>query len=317
MVAKPHMVYNHIVGKSRALIALILLGGLVFPRAALAQDKKTIVVLPFTGGNLSKAELKDLTLVFEASLSKVATLQVIDQAQREKVLAYLNPELLTCNDPSCAITIGKALSAATVVLGTIVPASGTLSVAMRVITVRTGKSIRTDSEAVASAAELPHALRLLASALFGAPLASSPGEEALTEAQEKQQRLRALESLREDLQDSIAQVKVKRRNAQTWGWVSLGFGAACATLSGVSWYLSDLAYQNYLNTSDTEEAARYRSQVVMWDSIMLGSAGAGVLSVGISIPIFLLSPDARAETNELKRVESEMASLAGTGGKAP
>jgi len=317
MVAEQHMVYNDSVGKAHILFALILLVGFVFPGIAFSQNKTPIVVLPFTGGSLSQTELVNLTLLFEESLSRVDSLQVIDQSRREKVLAYLDPALLTCEDLDCAIRIGKALSASTVVMGAIVTESGKLAVTMRVVTVTSGRSIKTDSAGVASAAELPQAVRLLASALFGAPLAGSASAEGLTKTQEKQQRLEALESFREDLQESIAQIKVKRRNAQTWGWVSLGVGVASATLSGVSWYLSDLAYKDYLSTSDTDEAAYYRQRVVLWDTIMLASAGTGVLSAGISIPLFVLSPDSRAEMAELKRVESEIAALASPEGIGP
>src|SRR5512136_1281523 len=103
MVAKLHMVYNDVVGKARILLALILLMGFVFPRGAFAQSRIPIVVLPFTGGNLLKTELMNLTLQFEESLAGVDTLQVIDQSRREKVLAYLDPALMTCEDLDCAI----------------------------------------------------------------------------------------------------------------------------------------------------------------------------------------------------------------------
>jgi TolB-like protein len=317
MVAKLHMVYNDSVGKARILFALILLVGFVFPGIAQAQGRTSIVVLPFTGGNLSKTELVNLTLLFEQSLSRVDSLEVIDQTRRERVLAYLDPGLLTCDDLDCAVRIGKALSAATVVMGSVIVESGKLAVSVRVVTVASGRSIKTDSAGVASAAGLPQAVRLMASALFGAPLADSGGTGGLTAAQEQQQRLDALEDLRADLEDSIAQIKVKRAKAQTWGWVSLGVGAAAATLSGVSWFLSDLAYQDYLSTSDTDEAAYYHKQVVLWDTIMIASAGTGVLSVGISIPLFVLSPDSRAEMEELKRVESDITSLKTPAGIKP
>jgi TolB-like protein len=309
MVAEARKVYNDSVEKARWLIALMLLMALFCPGAAFSQTPKAIVVLPFTGGGLSKAELLNLTLLFEERLSRVDSLQVIDQSQREKVLAYLDPVLLTCADIGCAVRIGRALSAATVVMGTIVNESGKLVVSMRVITVSSSRSFKTEGAPVSSAAELPQALRLLASALFGAPLAGAAGSESLTEDQQKQLRLAALESLREDLKAELARIKQVKRTAQTWGWVSLGFGVGSAALAGVSWYLSDLAYQNYLSTSDTDAAERYRQQVTMWDSVMMASAGASILSIGISIPLFAPSPDSRATTKELRRVESEVAAL--------
>ena len=289
--------------------ALILVMGFVFPGIAFSQNKASIVVLPFTGGDLSKTELMKLTLVFEESLSRVDSLQVIDQPRREKVLAYLDPAFLTCEDLTCAVKIGEALTATTVVMGTIVGESGKLVVSVRVVTVASKRIFKTDGAGVGSAAELPQAVRIMASALFGAPLSGSSGAEGLTATEEKQQRLNALESLRADLNASIAETNLKRVRAQTWGWVSLGFGVTSAALSGVCWYLSDLAYQEYRSTSETAAAAYYRQQVLMWDTLMLVSAGAGVLSVGISIPLFVGSPNSRAEMNELKRVEAEMAAL--------
>jgi hypothetical protein len=317
MVAKLHMVYNDSVRKARLLFALFFLGAVVFPGITFSQSRTSIVVLPFTGGNLSKTELMNLTLLFEESLTKVDSLEVIDQPRRERVLAYLDPALLMCEDLGCAVRIGRALSAATVVMGTIVTESGKLAASVRVVTVASGRSIKSNSAGVASASDLPQAVRLLASALFGAPFAGSMGAEGLNQTQEKQQRLEALESLREDLQDSIAQIKVKRRSAQTWSWVSLGFGVASAALSGVSWYLSDQAYKEYVATSETAKAEYYHKQVVLWDTIMLASAGTSVLSVGISIPLFVLSPDSRAEMEELKRVESDIAALAAPEGNKP
>jgi hypothetical protein len=96
--------------------------------------------------------------------------------------------------------------------------------------------------------------------------------------------------------------------------VSLGVGAASATLMGVSWYLSDVAYQEYQSTSDTATAVYYRRQVLLWDTFMLVSGGTVVLSLGISIPLFVINPDSRAGTGELKRVGSGMAALASAEG---
>jgi TolB-like protein len=314
MVAKSRMVYNDSVGKVRILLTLILLAGLVFPGTAFSQSKTSIVVLPFTGGNLSKTELADLTQVLEESLSRVDSLQVIDQTRREKVLAYLDPALLTSEDVGSAVKVGEALSAAIVVMGTVGRESGKLSVKVRVITVATRKMISTESAGVASAAELSQAVRIIASALFGAPLSGSSGGEGLTETLEKQHRFSVLESLQADLKESIAQIDRKRAKAQTLGWMSLGIGVASAVFSGVSWYLSDVAYREYRSTSDTTTAEYYHQKVVLWDTLMFASAGSGVLGVGVSIPLFVLSPNSRAEKAELKKVESDIATLAAPAG---
>lgn len=113
-----------------------------------------------------------------------------------------------------------------------------------------------------------------------------------------------------DLKESIARINAERAKTRTWGWMSLGVGVAAAAFSGVSVYLSDLAYRDYLSTHDTAAAAYFHQRVVLWDTLLLVSAGAGVLGVGVSIPFFALGPDVRTEREALKKVESEMASLA-------
>ena len=130
----------------------------------------------------------------------------------------------------------------------------------------------------------------------------------------EQQQSNALESLRAGLNETPAERAQKQAKARTWGWVSLGVGAASATLMGVSWYLSDVAYQEYQSTSDTATAVYYRRQVLLWDTFMLVSGGTVVLSLGISIPLFVINPDSRAGTGELKRVGSGMAALASAEG---
>jgi TolB-like protein len=314
MVAKPPGVYNKSMGKARMLIALFLLAGFVSPWTAGSQSRTALVVLPFSGAGLSKTELADLTQVFEESLAGVESLQVIDQTRREKVLAYLDPALLTSVDIASAVKVGEALSAAIVVMGTVISQNGMLSVKVRIITVATGKMVSTESAGVASAAELSQAVRIIASALFGTPFSDSPEGEGRTETLAKQQRFSVLESLQADLKESIAQIDRKRARARTSGWVTLGIGVAATAFSGVSWYLADLAYQEYQSTHDTTAAAYYHRKVTLWDTLMFLSAGTGVLSVGVSIPFFALSPNSRAEKEELKRVESEMVSLGVPGG---
>jgi len=188
--------------------ALILMMGLVSPGIAFSQDKVSTDALPFTGGNLSKAEPLNLTLLLDESLSRVDSFPAIDTSRRE------------------------------------------------------------------------------------------------------QQQSNALESLRAGLNETPAERAQKQAKARTWGWVSLGVGAASATLMGVSWYLSDVAYQEYQSTSDTATAVYYRRQVLLWDTFMLVSGGTVVLSLGISIPLFVINPDSRAVSGELKRVGSGMAALA-------
>jgi hypothetical protein len=317
MVAKPSVVYNGLVGYSRVLFAFILLAGLVVPGYVYPQKSNSVVVLPFSGSSLTKAELASLTRVFEESLSGISTIQVIDQVRREKVLAYLDPRLLTSDSQGDAVTIGEALVAATVVTGAVVAESGVMTATFKMIDVETSRAVSARTAGAASFEELSQAVSIAAFALFGVPLAESTDLEDSTTVQARQQGLAVLSSMRADLRNSIAEIDRRREKALTLGWVSLGVGVASAALSGLSLYLSHLAYDNYRSTSDTVKAEHYRRQVVAWDSIMMASGGAGALCVGISIPFFVLSPNSRDEAAKLKRVEADITSLTSPEGGSP
>jgi hypothetical protein len=295
--------------KPRTLFLLTIVVCFLGAGGGFAQEKVSITVFPFTGGGLSASELQSLTLIFEESLSKVASLQVIDRSKREKVLAYLEPSLLTCEDVACAIRAGRTMSADTIVLGTISEAGQKRVITATVIDIKSGKGRKVESPGSESMTELTQAARLLASTLFGTLAPGDSSADAARADLENQQRQKALESMRVNLRTTIAEIDRKRAAAHAWGWAFMGVGIASAGLSGVSWYKSDQAYKDYKSTSDTARAQYFREQVTMWDTLMLVSAGTAVLSLGGSIPFFVLSPNSREEKKELKRIETEMSAL--------
>jgi hypothetical protein len=302
--------------RPRTLFLLILLMCSLVAGGGFAQQKVSIAVFPFTGGGLSASELRSLTLIFEESLSKVASLQVIDQSKREKVLAYLEPSLLTCEDIDCAIRAGRTISADTIVLGTISGAGQKRVITATVIDVKSGKGRKVESPGAESMTEMTKAARLLASTLFGTLAPGDSSADAASADLANAQRSKALESLRANLRTTIAEIDRKRAASHAWGWAFMGVGIVSAGLSGASWYKSDQAYQDYKSTSDTARAQYYREQVTLWDTLMLVSAGTAVLSIGGSIPFFVLAPNSREEKKELKRIETEMGVLENREGTA-
>lgn len=286
------------------LLICFLAGGNVF-----SQEKVIITVFPFTGDGLSASELKSLTLIFEESLLKVNSLQVIDQSKRERVLVYLDPSLLACVDLDCVLRAGRAVSADAIVLGTISTTGGQFVLTAKVVDLGTGKSRQAESAGSPSVAELGSATRLLASTLFGPAAPGASGRAQAGAELENAQRLKALESLAANMRANIAEIDRKRAAVRKWGWVFIGVGAASAGLAGTCWYLAEQAYQGYLSTSNAELAAYYHSRVTLWDTLTIVGGGAAVLSVGGSIPFFVLSPSSRTEEKELERIETEMSTL--------
>ena len=225
------------------------------------------------------------------------------------MLAYLDPALLKCADLECALKAARALSADTALLGTITKQGEKIVLSVKLIDVKLGKSIKASTTEAGSKGDLPRVIPILLSTLLGTPVASASGGSGLTADQVNQQKLEVLEALRAELKATIAEINKKRSVAHTWGWSLMGVGAVSAGLSGVCWYLADQAYQGYQSTGGTSEAEYYRGKVTLWDTLMLVSAGTSVLSFGGAIPSFALSPNSRAESNELKRVETEISAL--------
>ncbi len=299
---------------------LILLAALsVFaPAAAPSQERERVVVIPFTG-DAPAADQQTVTQLFEQALFKLDSFQVIDRAQQQRVFAYIDQSLLSCADEECAIKVAEALSAGAVILGTVSGLEGALQVSATLVDSIQGKSVAAASARAASADDFPRIVPGLLSTLLEkrplpAPIAPAPPVDADKLRQEKLHqeallKLQGLESLRAELKATIAATDKKRSLARTWGWALVGGGAVSAVLSGVSWLVAARAYQNYRSTADTAAAERYRTQVTAWDTIMLLTAGTGVLSIGGSISFFALSPDSKPETEQLKRIEGDIGAL--------
>jgi len=277
------------------------------------QATVSIVVMPFTGAEVPEADLKAITQLFEDSLPRFDSLQVIDQAKRARVLAYLDPSLLTCADAACSLRAAKALAADLVVLGTVARRSDALVIEAEAINVKSGRTGGKESVEAASQSDLPRILRILSSTLLATTVPQAFAAAAPEDEEEALQKRQALESMRATLNLQITEIKEKRAKAQRWGGAFAGRGAVSAGLSGVCWYLSDAAYAAYQSTSDTDLAAYYRRKVTLWDTLFLVSAGTGVLSIGVSVPFFALGPTSRAEEKELAQVESELLLLESPG----
>jgi hypothetical protein len=293
---------------STCLILLLSLA-LFTPERSFCQEKMNIVVMPFTSSDLSEKDLETITLLFEDNLLKVDSLQVIDQEKRVKVLAFLDPSLLKCADVECALRAAKGLSADTVVLGTVAQRGGTLVISAKSIDVKSGKSVRIESVESVSMADLPRTIRILSSTLLGTPASGESIAVTPETEQETLRRLKALESMRVNLNASIAEIKKERAKAHAWGWAFLGAGAVSAGLTGVCRFMSEQAYENYWSTSEVSKVEYYHRQVILWDTLTMVSAGTGVLTIGCSIPFFLRGPSSLAEKIELKRIETEINKL--------
>ncbi len=120
------------------------------------------------------------------------------------------------------------------------------------------------------------------------------------------ERLGSLLLQKKDIESQIRRNNETRKVKKLAGWISLGIGILSGGFSGYSYFMSDTAYNNYIDTNITSEAVRYREYSVMWDTLMFVGAGGCVGGLTLSAIIFLSAPDNKKEALELERIDREI-----------
>ena len=113
-----------------------------------AQDKPLVSVLPFNtanGGGISDADAASLTSFFEVVLINTGRYKVVEQTQADSILKTQAISLSGCADESCAIEIGKLLTADTIVLGGVNKIGGIYLLTVKMVSVELGESVKADN----------------------------------------------------------------------------------------------------------------------------------------------------------------------------
>jgi TolB-like protein len=137
--------------------------------------------------------------------------------------------------------------------------------------------------------------------------------------QENQQRLERLASVNKeissladrkaDLQNRLHKQTAVRKNFNTLAWISLGGGILSSGFGFLAYFVADAAYENYIQTSSTSEAAMYKIKVQTWDTLMLVGAGVGLTGFGTATILFLSRPNLQKTTDELLDIELKVNQL--------
>ena len=155
--------------KIKKLPALVLL--LISMVSLQAQEiLPRVAILPFDSINVSKADTAALWVLFETAMVKTAAFDVMEQNKISEVMDAQKQSLAGCTDESCAIEVGKLLSAEQIVLGTVSAVGDKYLVSAKIIDVTLGRNIRADRVESGSVAGLTDGVELLAFKLAGLPL---------------------------------------------------------------------------------------------------------------------------------------------------
>ena len=127
----------------------------------------------------------------------------------------------------------------------------------------------------------------------------------------KQDELDELQCRKIELELQFSAIEESQKKHSIGGWASLGVGGASAILSGTSFLLSWMKYQDYLSAGESEWQD-LKDQYKMWDLIGYISAGVAVVGGGTGAVLWLTSPDTKENVSlsaELAIVNSEIERL--------
>jgi TolB-like protein len=132
--------------RARVLVSLLFAAVLGGAYAQAGPDLPVITVLDFAATSVSAAEARVITDVLSTYIVRTGAYRVIDRNQREAILEEIEFSYSDCSDRSCQLEIGRLLSAAQLVVGSIGRIEGWLVATVRLVAVPTGQVLGSVSE---------------------------------------------------------------------------------------------------------------------------------------------------------------------------
>jgi TolB-like protein len=132
-----------------------------------AQENRRTAVVPFNAVGVSENEAMIITGLFETALVNTKSFSVIEQSQIVDIMEAQAYSLGGCTDESCAIEVGKLLSAEQIILGDLSTIGGKIILNAKIIDVEKGFNIKADNVEASGMGEMTTAVELLAYKLAG------------------------------------------------------------------------------------------------------------------------------------------------------
>ncbi|MDY6968106.1 MAG: CsgG/HfaB family protein [Spirochaetota bacterium] len=148
------------------IFAVVLLIHIILAESIYAQDKKRIAILDFSNVNTSETYARAVRNIFEVSLYKTDVFQILERDQMEEILKEQGFQMSGCIDTSCAVEIGKILSADLVVMASL-NKLGSYTVTVKFVNVREGNLALADSESAETDDAIRDAVKILANRMAG------------------------------------------------------------------------------------------------------------------------------------------------------
>jgi hypothetical protein len=180
---------------SFSILFIIFLCITSIPDKLRAEEKLKIAILDFSQENTQQTYARAVRNLFEVSLYKTGHFSILERNKIEMILKEQGLQMSGCTDTSCAVQIGKILSADMIIIGSL-NKLGKFTVAVKFINVGEGHIVAADSESADTEDNLQIAIDALARKMTDgiltkpaekpvAPVAKSAKEEDKKNIQEK------------------------------------------------------------------------------------------------------------------------------------
>ncbi len=164
--------------KKASVIGLLLIICMCLP--LYSQGKETLAVLDFKTEAVSEVEMNAIVEFLSAELFKTNKYVVIDVSQRETILSEMEFSMQGCTDDTCALEIGKMLSAEMIVTGNLSKVGSRYLMSVKMLETETSRTMGTANGKYNDLDELIDGLEPIAFGLagmeYGAPAVASAPE---------------------------------------------------------------------------------------------------------------------------------------------
>lgn len=150
---------------------------------ALSQERMRIAVMDFEARDLPKNESAKITELIRNELINSGMYTVIERAQMGAILKEQGLQQSGCTDVSCAVEIGKILSARKILVGTIMKLNNDIIITGRVVDIEKGVAEFSEKSAVRQGEDVMKAVEI-----YVEKLSAKIGNYKIPEKQEKDRK---------------------------------------------------------------------------------------------------------------------------------
>ena len=119
-------------------ILFAILAVMIFIQPGVTQNKMRIAIMDFEARDISKKDAIKISELIRNEMINIGRFVIIERAQMGSILKEQGVQQTGCTDITCAVEVGKMLSAKKILVGTIMSLGGSIVITGRIVDVEKG-----------------------------------------------------------------------------------------------------------------------------------------------------------------------------------